>query len=102
MPDIDAALAHAGTDRATLVGWGHGAQVALAYAAQRPERVLGVIAVSGYPRLAATEDYADGLPEAFLEQFLEVIEHSWGSADVSGEPIFGPVLDHCRHFLFCL
>jgi DNA-binding SARP family transcriptional activator/pimeloyl-ACP methyl ester carboxylesterase len=91
VPDIDAVLDHAASDRATLVGWGHGSQVALAYAALRPARVEGVVAISGYPRLAACDDYQDGLAADFLEAFLELLERSWG-AEVSGEPIFGPVV----------
>ena len=52
--DLDAVLDDVGAERAAVVGWGHGGQVALAFAAARPERVSHVAAITSYPRLTAT------------------------------------------------
>jgi pimeloyl-ACP methyl ester carboxylesterase len=86
--DLDALLEHCGLDRVAVLGHSLGGAVALAYAAERPERVDAVVAVSapgGTPpeqrdvlgeraRIAVQEGMGAiaelhvhaGLPEAFL------------------------------------
>ena len=89
VPDVDAVLDTLGCGEVALVGWGHGGQVALAYAARRPERVGRMAIVNGYARLSATADYPEGLPSAFLDGFLGLMEEVWGT-DGPAVPIFGP------------
>ncbi|MGW1727858.1 alpha/beta fold hydrolase [Streptomyces sp. NPDC002306] len=45
--DIDAVLEATGVERPLLVGWSYGAALAVHWAEQRPERVVGVVAVDG-------------------------------------------------------
>jgi pimeloyl-ACP methyl ester carboxylesterase len=54
--DLEAALAGLGIDRPLLVGHSWGANVALAYAADQPARVAGLVLVDG--GLAAVADWA--------------------------------------------
>lgn len=77
--DIDAVLDAVGSSRVSLVGWGHGGQLALAYAAARPDRVHRVAVVNSYARLAAARDYPDGLPTDFLDAFSDSVERTWGT-----------------------
>ncbi|HVM53040.1 MAG TPA: alpha/beta fold hydrolase [Acidimicrobiales bacterium] len=88
--DVDAVLDELGCGRVALAGWGHGGQVALAYAARRPERVSSVAIVNGYARLSATEGYDAGHPDEVLDEFLAFMERIWGT-DAPPVPILGPV-----------
>jgi DNA-binding SARP family transcriptional activator/pimeloyl-ACP methyl ester carboxylesterase len=89
--DVDAVLDELGCGRVAIVGFGHGGQVALTYAARRPARVDSVAVVNGYARMSATEGYGAGLPEELLEGFLTFMEQIWGT-DAPPVPIFGPVV----------
>lgn len=89
VPDVDAVLDDVGADRIVVVGWGHGSQVALAYAAARPARVTHAIAISGYPRLTATPDHPAGLDPDLLEVFLVAMGDKWG-VEKPLFPIFSP------------
>lgn len=75
--DIDAVLDELGSREASLVGWGHGGQVALAYAALRPERVKSVAVVNSYGRLRESADNPSGVREVVLEQLYELIARVW-------------------------
>jgi pimeloyl-ACP methyl ester carboxylesterase len=90
VPDTDAVLRDVGATRVSLVGWGHGGQLALAYAAARPERVAHVVAVNGYARLMATSDYPCGHAPQFLETFLGLMTRVWGQ-ERPMHPIFDPI-----------
>ena len=90
VPDVDAVLDELGCGRVALIGWGHGGQVALTYAARRPARVSCVAVVNGYARLSAAPDYEAGLAEDVLETFLATMEATWGT-DGPAVPILGPV-----------
>lgn len=87
--DLDAVLDDVGVERASLVGWGHGGQVALEYAAARPERVSSLALINAYARLAATPDHPQGIHPESLEQFVRYLEGVWGS-DVPKYGIFDP------------
>lgn len=91
--DVDAALLAAGAnERVALVGWGHGGQVAIAYAAARPERVSALVAVNTFARLSATAGYDEGYSAEFLETWLSFVGEKWGR-NLSAAPIFGPAGD---------
>jgi pimeloyl-ACP methyl ester carboxylesterase len=48
--DVGRVIAATGLDRPVLVGWSHGATLAVRYAAQHPEQVAGLVLVDGaYP-----------------------------------------------------
>ena len=87
--DFDAVLDEVGAERASLVGWGHGCQLALAYAAARPERVDDLVLVNGYARLLSAPDYPEGADPAAAEIVMQMIESIWGQ-DVPKYVIFDP------------
>ena len=89
--DVDAVLDELGCGEVALVGWGHGGQVALVYAAQRPARVSCVAVVNGYARLSATDGYDPGLSQQALDEFLAFMEQAWGT-EAPTVPIFGPIV----------
>ena len=87
--DVDLVLAATGADDVALVGWGHGGQLALAYAATRPERVTAAAVVNSYARLSEAADYPVGLSDDFLDMFLAYVEQVWGTYRPP-VPIFAP------------
>jgi pimeloyl-ACP methyl ester carboxylesterase len=56
--DVDRVLTHAGVDRVTVVGLSMGGIQAMAYAAQHPERVAGLVVADSFARL--DPEVADG------------------------------------------
>ncbi len=77
--DIGAALDAAGFERAVLAGASMGAQSALRFALERPERVAGLVLVTpafdpessgSAPELAEWDALADGLREGGVEGFV--------------------------------
>jgi DNA-binding SARP family transcriptional activator/pimeloyl-ACP methyl ester carboxylesterase len=87
--DIDAVLQELGSQEASLVGWGHGGQVALAYAALRSGRVTSVAVVNSYGRLRESPDNPCGVPGVVLDQLYEHIAKVWGTFRPL-VPIFDP------------
>lgn len=86
--DVDAVVEAIGARRVALLGWGHGGQVALAYASARPDVVSCLAVVNSYARISSTLGYDAGLQPAFLEEFLTFMEGAWGS-DAPAVAIFG-------------
>jgi pimeloyl-ACP methyl ester carboxylesterase len=54
--DVGRVIAATGIDRPTLVGWSHGATLAVRYGAQHPEQVGGLVLVDGAYPLAMLDD----------------------------------------------
>lgn len=87
--DLVHVLDELGLDAVDLVGWGHGGQLALAFAARRPGRVRRIAVVSGYASLTASSDHPDALSPEAVEAFLMVLESMWGR-EVPKHGIFHP------------
>jgi DNA-binding SARP family transcriptional activator/pimeloyl-ACP methyl ester carboxylesterase len=87
--DLDAVLDQVGVKQAALIGWGHGGQLSVAYAAAHPERVSALVLVNSYARLSRAPDYPAGFPNEELEQFLRMVEQRWGRLEPK-DAIFGP------------
>jgi pimeloyl-ACP methyl ester carboxylesterase len=50
LDDVSRVIEATGIHRPILVGWSHGATIAVRYAAQHPERVAGLVLIDGaYP-----------------------------------------------------
>jgi class 3 adenylate cyclase len=82
MDDIGAVMDAAGVERADLLGAQDGGVMALAFAASHPERVGAVITYSSRARFLPDHDYPWGAPLEVFEQFLEVIQDTWGQEDL--------------------
>lgn len=90
--DIDAVVDALACERVAIVGWGHGGQVAVAYASARPRRVTRMAVINSYARLGATPDYPEGMPQEMLEGWLDFVGQTWGK-NMPVTPIFGPAGD---------
>lgn len=56
LDDVTAVLAATGLQRPILVGWSHGAAIAVRYAAQHPDKVAGVVCIDGAFPMAPIDD----------------------------------------------
>ena len=79
MEDVGAVMDAAGSERATLIGHGHAAQMVLMFAATYPERVDSLVLINGFARLARDDDYPAGVPQEIHGLLTEVIEQQWGT-----------------------
>jgi class 3 adenylate cyclase len=78
MDDIRAVLDAAGSERATLFGWGEGAALATLFAATHPERAAGLILSGGNARMTWAPDYPWGLTEDVWTKEHARIPEIWG------------------------
>jgi DNA-binding SARP family transcriptional activator/pimeloyl-ACP methyl ester carboxylesterase len=78
LSDIDQVLAETGAKQVSLLGWGHGGQLALTYAAERPHRVHRVVVINSYARLTKAPDYPFGWPQSAEEEFYRYVGEHWG------------------------
>jgi pimeloyl-[acyl-carrier protein] methyl ester esterase len=69
--DLARLVEHLALERAVIVGWSLGAQVALAALPRARRRLAGLVLVSATPRFTAGDDWAHGLPA----QSVEVLAH---------------------------
>jgi len=82
--DFLAVLDAAGSKRAVVIGYSEASAPAILLAATHPERVEGLIAMSGMARLTPTEDYIPGTEHRF-EPFWAMIRHCsdhWGDGSM--------------------
>ncbi|MEE8139232.1 MAG: alpha/beta fold hydrolase, partial [Thermoanaerobaculia bacterium] len=70
--DLRAVLDAVGVERAVLWGATDGGPLAIAFAAQYPERVSGLILAGTTPKLSSSDDFAWGINPAVAESFLRV------------------------------
>jgi class 3 adenylate cyclase/pimeloyl-ACP methyl ester carboxylesterase len=82
--DFLAVLDAAGSRRAVVIGYSEASAPAILLAATHPERVEGLIAMSGMARLTPTEDYIPHTEHRF-EQMWAMLRHSaenWGDGSM--------------------
>jgi class 3 adenylate cyclase/pimeloyl-ACP methyl ester carboxylesterase len=77
--DVRAVMDAAGSERAALVGHGHGGLMGLVFAATHPSRTEAVVTINAYARLARAPDYPWGLPPTAQATAIAAIESAWGS-----------------------
>jgi class 3 adenylate cyclase/pimeloyl-ACP methyl ester carboxylesterase len=88
MRDVEAVLDAVGSESASIVGMGNAGQMAMLFAATRPERVDSLVLYNSYARLTAAPDYPEGMDDAFQEVFLTDLERLWGTGRIA--KLLGP------------
>jgi class 3 adenylate cyclase/pimeloyl-ACP methyl ester carboxylesterase len=78
--DLNAVLDAVGVKQAVLWGATDGGPLAIAYAAQHPERVSGLILLGTSPKLVSWWDYAWGINPAIADSFLRLDAVDQGEA----------------------
>jgi class 3 adenylate cyclase len=81
MDDIRAVLDAAGSDRATLLGFGEGGQTCALFAATYPERTEALVLVNTPARVVEAEDYPYGMPQDEWWAELRAVRELWGTRD---------------------
>jgi class 3 adenylate cyclase len=76
--DAIAVMDAAGSERAALVGVSEGGPAAVMIAAGHPNRVSALILYGTYPRLAATDDFPEGVPAEQLHATWRRMAETWG------------------------
>ena len=80
MDDLDLVLEDANVRKPfVVVANGQGAQLALLYAATRPDDCRGLVVVDGFARLSAAPDYPFGLPPDRQERIVQGLGDNWGT-----------------------
>jgi len=82
--DVRAVMDAAGSERASLVGFGQAAQLALMFAATYPHLTTGVVAVNGFACLRQAPDYPFGFSPEAEKKAVAIVAERWGSGTVLG------------------
>ncbi len=77
--DVKAVLRAVGSERATLVGQGHAAQLCMLFAAMHPEATDALVTVNGFARFARAADYPWGYPPKARAALVERLRQNWGT-----------------------
>jgi pimeloyl-ACP methyl ester carboxylesterase/class 3 adenylate cyclase len=89
MDDVRAVMDAAGVERAALFGLSEGGPMCWTFAATYPSRTSALVLYGTFARMLRGPDYPIGLPPELMEQFLEMVEASWGTGAVSAQ-FFAP------------
>jgi len=79
MDDVRAVMDAVGSERAAIVGHGHGAQLGAIFAASHPERTQALVLINSFARLRRADDYHPGMPEHIQRMVLDAIREGWGT-----------------------
>ena len=77
--DLRAVMDAAGSERAVVFGVFEGAALGVALAAERPERVAGLVLYAGLAKFTADDEYPWGWSPAAIQLYLAASEDAWGS-----------------------
>ena len=83
MDDLRAVMDAAGSEKASIMGWSEGANIAAMFAASYPQRVEGLILYAGAVRYKWAEDYPMGATEERLEMARHVFRNQWGEGQTA-------------------
>ncbi len=92
MDDLRAVMDAAGSERAALIGTGHGAQMAVMFAATHPDRTESLLLANGYARLARADDYPWGIPAHVQDKMVEIQRTMWGDPASPSVEVIAPSL----------
>jgi class 3 adenylate cyclase len=81
MDDVFAVMDAVGSERAAMIGHGHGGQLGMLAAASHPERIDALVTINSFARLARAQDYPAGMPIGVQDRILADIERYWGSGE---------------------
>jgi class 3 adenylate cyclase len=77
--DALSVLDQVGSERAVLMGLSEGAPMSAVLAATHPERIVGLVLIGGFARLAADEGYDWGADPARTIEFTRASVKDWGT-----------------------
>jgi class 3 adenylate cyclase/pimeloyl-ACP methyl ester carboxylesterase len=78
MDDVRVVLDAVGSERAVLVGQGHGGPQCMVFAATYPDRVSSLVLYDTYARWLRDEDYPAGMPADVTSAWRDLTRTRWG------------------------
>lgn len=78
MDDVRAVMDAAGSDRASVMGWSEGGNIAALFAATNPARVDALVLYAAGARYRQAPDYPIGFVDDYLEFGKDVLRNHWG------------------------
>ncbi|MDQ3963229.1 MAG: adenylate/guanylate cyclase domain-containing protein [Actinomycetota bacterium] len=78
MDDLRAVMDAVGSEKASIMGWSEGANIAAMFAATYPQRVEGLILYAGAARYQWAPDYPIGFSDEILEAARDIFCNHWG------------------------
>ena len=78
MDDLRAVMDAVGSEKASVMGWSEGANIAAMFAATYPDRVEGLILYAGAARYASAPDYPIGFDAERVEAARDLFRNHWG------------------------
>jgi pimeloyl-ACP methyl ester carboxylesterase len=82
MDDVRAVMDAVGSERAAILGTGDGGTMAAMFAATYPDRTTSLILGNSAARLSWAPDYPIGLPAERQSMFIQLVEETWGTAEL--------------------
>jgi class 3 adenylate cyclase len=79
MDDFRAVLDAAGSERAAIVGQGHGGPTCILFAGTYPDRVSSLVLYDTYARWMRDDDYPAGMPADVTARFRKSVRNLWGT-----------------------
>ncbi len=79
LDDLRAVLDAAGSERAVIVGQGHGGPSCMVFAATYPDRVSSLILYDTYARWLRDVDYPVGMPADATARYRDLVSERWGT-----------------------
>jgi pimeloyl-ACP methyl ester carboxylesterase len=90
MDDVRAVMDAAGWERAAIFGISEGGPMAMMFAASCPGRVSALVLYGTFARVSRADDYPHGYPPEANARWLDALESSWGTGQLSR--MFAPAL----------
>ena len=82
MDDARVVLDAVDSSQAAVVGDTEGGPMAMLLAASHPERVVALVLVSSFARIARAPDYRIGLPQRTRQRLIEGWRREWGTGNI--------------------
>lgn len=79
MDDVRAVMDAVESERATIMGWSEGGNIAALFAATHPERVDGLVLYASSARYKQADDYPLGYSDAWIDAGRHILMEAWGS-----------------------
>lgn len=78
MDDVRAVMDAAGSEKASVMGWSEGGNIAGLFAATTPERVEGLVLYAAGARYRQAPDYPIGIADSYMDFARDVLRNHWG------------------------
>src|SRR2546422_8000683 len=90
MDDMRVVLDAAGSQRAVILGQGHGGTTCILFAGTYPDRVWSLVLADTYARWLRDVDYPAGMPADTTIRYRDAVRRAWGGSSGSATDVTWP------------